>query len=545
MSTYDSVYNLTSTEETTIRQIVEKIKSILVSKYNVPIASILTDISIHCTLKNKYFAAYWEVFKILYKEYLPDKGLENIHPAFKYLLNKEFNLSFPVRQPYLLTVHEPSSIFFLIMRDDLPALIEYLRQSFISIEDTLDSALYPIYNLNLLEVAAYHGSLTVFKYLLEKMLMKVTQNCLYLAIIGGCKEIIDLCLQSQKMDDQCMIYALRTHNYDLVQDPVLSANVDKSKFLEYNLRNLVLYIKEKQDMDVALLYSFHYYLPPLWDYLSDNGATINAHDNEGNTPLHIAASHNYVAALQWLTNHGANIKLQNSKLQTPICIASKFQSVESCHFLLDNGANALTVDDSKVQPLHYACSYGNIRLITTFLDRGADINSLDQEGHGTLYYAIKSHSLEAFCFLIDHGADIHVKDTKGHSLIFAITSAESIPIFNKLLQLGFNINETDTALRTVLSYAAERNDQVFLDYLMHSGANVNHQDAEGKSPLHHAVQNGKVTNAKLLVLQGSMYDLEDNKGKVPIELATMLVKREVVNYLQDWFRGDYNHVANY
>ena len=48
-----------------------------------------------------------------------------------------------------------------------------------------------------------------------------------------------------------------------------------------------------------------------------NGADINAKDNRGNAPLHIAARNGYLEIVQCLVMNGADINAENKKRYTP------------------------------------------------------------------------------------------------------------------------------------------------------------------------------------------------------------------------------------
>ena len=57
------------------------------------------------------------------------------------------------------------------------------------------------------------------------------------------------------------------------------------------------------------------------------GADIHVADNEGNTPLHVAAQYigNYMP-IYYLCHNGANVHARNAEGQTPLAIARK-----GCH----------------------------------------------------------------------------------------------------------------------------------------------------------------------------------------------------------------------
>lgn len=56
--------------------------------------------------------------------------------------------------------------------------------------------------------------------------------------------------------------------------------------------------------------------------LIDNGANINAGNVIMTTPLHYAASHNYVDVIKYLIQRGANIEARDVNNNTPLHLAA-------------------------------------------------------------------------------------------------------------------------------------------------------------------------------------------------------------------------------
>ena len=59
--------------------------------------------------------------------------------------------------------------------------------------------------------------------------------------------------------------------------------------------------------------------------LMKHGASINITNNEGDTPVHIAARWNETEAIAMLINHGASINITNNRGEKPIDLARRFK----------------------------------------------------------------------------------------------------------------------------------------------------------------------------------------------------------------------------
>ncbi|KAF5621134.1 ankyrin [Fusarium tjaetaba] len=122
--------------------------------------------------------------------------------------------------------------------------------------------------------------------------------------------------------------------------------------------------------------------------------TINAQDQDSNTPLHYSAKkygncgQDHTAVFQYLCEKGADSSILNK-----------------------NGETAL----------HSLCSYDgglplDIAAIETLLDHGAKVTDTDNDGNIPLQLAVKNlDNVDAIVFLLDHGADVSVKNLEGNT----------------------------------------------------------------------------------------------------------------------------------
>ena len=69
---------------------------------------------------------------------------------------------------------------------------------------------------SLLELCCYHGAVGCFKYLLTEYGLNITQTCLQFSFLSGKPDIMSKCLQTINPDNECMRYAIISHNIDFV-----------------------------------------------------------------------------------------------------------------------------------------------------------------------------------------------------------------------------------------------------------------------------------------------------------------------------------------
>ncbi len=185
--------------------------------------------------------------------------------------------------------------------------------------------------------------------------------------------------------------------------------------------------------------------------LADHGASLDARDNDGHTPLmrawqakdlnamqtllrmgadiaaenkdhknilHLAAEANDTAALQTLLEHHGAQHVQTAmsggdKL-TPLHAAVKAGAEDALHALIAAGANVNAPDGNNRAPLHTAAERGHAGAVLTLVINGhADINAMNESPEGAytplLLAAIGKHE-NVMRLLIDLGADAHQPD---------------------------------------------------------------------------------------------------------------------------------------
>lgn len=121
------------------------------------------------------------------------------------------------------------------------------------------------------------------------------------------------------------------------------------------------------------------------------GCDVNASDEYGDTPLHVACISS--------SKSGASLLIQ---------------------FLLQQGANPDSRSKKKTTPLHEACAgYDVIRevnVIKALLDGGAPVNAIDSKGMTPLMLVcrhFRTYNIGVVNLLLKRGADIEIKDRDG------------------------------------------------------------------------------------------------------------------------------------
>lgn len=144
-----------------------------------------------------------------------------------------------------------------------------------------------------------------------------------------------------------------------------------------------------------------------FEYLVEEGASIECQDHLGRTPLLWAASRNQVALMKNLIDLGADLKKTDRKGNNALLLAIKDNKTEAALSLLEIGfdIDAKNLDgDTAVQ---LCASSGNAALLKEILKFRPALNTKDILDTSPFYAAIYGNKLDCLRLLVDHGVDVH------------------------------------------------------------------------------------------------------------------------------------------
>ena len=156
-------------------------------------------------------------------------------------------------------------------------------------------------------------------------------------------------------------------------------------------------------------------------------------EEDGATPLHIAAHHASVDVLRILIPHGLQAKgwggpfrgkrpyecagdSAASRVFHIVCFeATASGKLPLVRALLDGGVPVSVSDDSGSGDslLHWACAYGHYNLSALLIERGASLDEPNVQGATPLHEAVAAGQKEIVRLLLFHGADTALKATSG------------------------------------------------------------------------------------------------------------------------------------
>src|SRR5689334_3911787 len=143
----------------------------------------------------------------------------------------------------------------------------------------------------------------------------------------------------------------------------------------------------------------------LTELLAANPSLVNAHANDGFTPLGLAVFFGHVETVKALIEAGADVNLpsRESMKVTPLASASAARQLEIAGLLIEHGANVNARATNDLTPLHESAATGKIEFTKLLLEHGADVNAKTTDGKTPLDYA-REHNQQEMIGLLNQSA---------------------------------------------------------------------------------------------------------------------------------------------
>ncbi|XP_028610016.1 ankyrin repeat domain-containing protein 27 isoform X2 [Grammomys surdaster] len=163
-----------------------------------------------------------------------------------------------------------------------------------------------------------------------------------------------------------------------------------------------------------------------------SGLGVNVTNQDGFSPLHMAALHGRTDLVPLLLKHGAYSGARNTSQAVPLHLACQQGHFQVAKCLLDSKAKPDKRDLSGNTPLIYACSAGHHEVAALLLQHGASINACNNKGNTALHEAVTGRHTLVVELLLFYGASVDILNKRQYT---AVDCAEPDSKIMELLQV--------------------------------------------------------------------------------------------------------------
>lgn len=251
-----------------------------------------------------------------------------------------------------------------------------------------------------------------------------------------------------------------------------------------------------------------------------------------------------------LLNHPERLNAENESGRTPLHLAFLRGHLEIVEFLMAKGARVDTRTHANYTSLHFAVHSlagpeDKKKMVELLLAKDPGlVTRVNDHGIAPLTWA-GGDLEETIALLLENGASINAKDNNGYTALHAWTRWWQEDKSAFLVQKGANVNARDNRGRTPLHLAAIVGRLDRATFLLNHGAELNASDHEGHTPLDYAKKFTHHALARYLVGKGSTANKEEESTEHNNLLAAPLGEKEAAIWYLDknsWAVKTTNHL---
>ncbi|XP_048354322.1 kinase D-interacting substrate of 220 kDa isoform X4 [Sphaerodactylus townsendi] len=254
--------------------------------------------------------------------------------------------------------------------------------------------------------------------------------------------------------------------------------------------------------------------------LIKKGANCNLEDSDNWTALISAAKEGHTAIVSELLKCNVNLEHRDMGGWTALMWACYKGCTEVAELLLGKGANPnITGLQYSVYPIIWAAGRGHSRIVQLLLQHGAKVNCSDKYGTTPLIWAARKGHLECVKYLLHMGADVDQEGANSMTALIVAVKGGFTDSVKEILKRNPNVNLTDKDGNTALMIASKEGHIEIVQDLLDAGTYVNIPDRSGDTVLIGAVRGGHVEIVRALLSKYADIDIRGQDNKTGLHWA--------------------------
>ena len=270
-------------------------------------------------------------------------------------------------------------------------------------------------------------------------------------------------------------------------------------------------------------------------FVEGHQADINAKNDHGEAPLHVAATIGCTDVVAFLIECGAPINEVNVYDYSPLMLAALNGRKETTSYLIKKGADIYLGNGIGSTALHLAAYRGHVEVAEVLIKEAhADYERKNEPGNTPFMVACESGHCPVASFLLEKGADKYMlNNDKRSAFHLAVESGREEVV--KMLVDDYDINVKDRCGFAPLTLACRYGHYSIAVILLKKGADPNTVTSNQWTALHYACTNGYVDIVELLCRQyGANVHVVNNYGQTPLDAAQEKGHENIVKSLNEF-----------
>ncbi|KAH7171420.1 ankyrin repeat-containing domain protein [Dactylonectria macrodidyma] len=258
---------------------------------------------------------------------------------------------------------------------------------------------------------------------------------------------------------------------------------------------------------------------------------INLPDDDGATPLILAAASGEIKGVSLLLEAGADIDHTDCWRQTALYSALHANSAEVVEILLKYGADPNIPAESGHSPLEVTIGKNHAEYAKILLEYSPDVLAPMTTGQPPAFLAHRLGSFEVLELLLPHIDVDQIWD--GERVIHNSCWRGLESVVKKLIKLGANLDDPplNTPKATPVALAAECGHNSILKALLAAGASVECPFPNLSGPLHIAAARGNAEGCRQLIRAGCNIEAKSERQRTALYVAADANRPAVVDVL--------------
>lgn len=262
------------------------------------------------------------------------------------------------------------------------------------------------------------------------------------------------------------------------------------------------------------------------------GAEVNALDEDGKSPLMHAVDDGLVDIARILLDHKADVDCLNPGGVTSLASIASINWPDMASLLLERKANVHAKMKANVTMMDMALHLGgNAPVVKLLLEHKIDVNEVDRRGNSYLLRATENGDADTVSVLIDGKADIELSNDEGKTPLLTACWGSDEEVVRILLEKKADIEKADGGGELPLLAACYSHKKGIVKILLEAGADVIKAYKQEAASERSYYGDGYRGVARSLLEGGVDVDAENREGVTLLRLAIKEKKPDLARML--------------